>query len=489
MPAPPKHSGWSRGEFARIARDVEQLTGIVFPANRIPSAESGMARAMSKLRIGDPVSLEIAVSRPGPARDALMAELTIGESYFFREPAQLRFLADELLPEWNEAWPSGKGVRIWSAGCAAGQEPYSIAMLLREKKWKRPHRIIGTDLSESRLVLARRAEYSKWSLRTMSADRIRQWFQPAGSGYNLDPTVAQDVEFAAMNLSAPFPDFVAQQDAIFCRNVLIYFDIATIVQMAERLLAALSPNGWLFLGASDPHIADLTPCEAVVLPGATAYRRCNEGVSGYGLRHAALTLIEPLDIPVDELANSDAYDDVVEGVYTVNSPSIEPWHSHSEKMEPDAIGTPAISSADVSVHEIRELANQGRLVEAGRVLAGSLEKYPANAELHLLESVLCAEADRWVDAERAARRALYLDRSLTLAHVALGDALARKGSTHMAQRSFENAAALITALESRGAPADPDGVPLARLLHIVRAHLSALEAGRLNHADRPRSAS
>ena len=424
---------------------------------------------MSKLRIANAVSLELAVSRPGPARDALMAELTIGESYFFREPAQLRFFADDLLAEWNESWPAERRLRVLSAGCAGGQEPYSLAIALHEKGWKRPRTIVGTDLSESRLALAREATFSKWSLRTMPEDRINRWFRRDGLKYKLDKNIARDVEFTPMNLAASIPPHLGMQDAIFCRNVLIYFDIPTIKQIAERLLAALSPDGWLFLGASDPHIADLTSCEAVVLPGATAYRRCGEEVSGYSLRNLPLTLIEPVQDVAAEPVSLGVDDDVIEGIYSDEI--------LGTSLEPPPAGTPATIEelpSRSAAQSIRILANQGRLPEAGRELSGALEKYPESAELHLLESILHAEAGRWNEAERAARRALYLDRTLTLAHVALGDALGKKGDARGARRNFESAQELIASAERRGDPADTDGVPLARLMHIVRAHLSAL---------------
>ena len=446
-----------------------------------------MVRVMARLRITNPVSLELAVSRPGAARDALMAELTIGESYFFREPAQLRFFAEELLPEWNETWPVGRRLRVLSTACAGGQEPYSLAILLREKNWPRPQRIVGTDLSEARLQGARAATFTKWSLRTMPQDRIDRWFRNDGTKYKLDPTIAHDVEFAPMNLAQPFPPDMHAQDAIFCRHVLIYFDIPTITQIAERLLGALSPDGWLFLGASDLHIADLTPCEAVVLPGATAYRRCSEGFSGYSLRHAPLTLIEPLpepdcDIPFDVSATVlDEFGGLVEIDFDEPNPEDHRANTANTIVVAHDNLAPATNSSELRAGEIRQLANQGLLKEAGKALASALETYPQSADLHLLESVLLAEGGKWADAERAARRALYLDRTLTLAHVALGDALAKQGDSKAAKRNFESAAALIGAAERRGDTADTDGVPLARLLHIVRAHLSAIGSGTPDH--------
>ena len=481
MPIKRLPGAWSRSEFARIARDVEDRTGIVFPPNRIGSADAAMLRVMSKLRIANAVSLEIAVSRPGAARNALMAELTIGESYFFREPAQLRFFSEDLLPEWNATWPAGRGLRVLSAGCAGGQEPYSLSILLREKNWQRRRTIVGTDLSESRLVAARQATYTKWSLRTMSQDRVDRWFEIDGLKYKLDPDVAREVKFAPMNLAAEIPQHLQAQDAIFCRNVLIYFDIPTITEIAERLLGALSPEGWLFLGASDPHIADLISCEAVVLPGATAYRRCSDGAGGYSLRNAPLTLIEPLPEFADaasDAVNDSEFDDLA----FVAEPPSSTYIEGALREETAGKHHVEVDSAMARAFSIRQLANQGLLPQAGKELAAALEKYPESADLHLLESILQAEAGRFADAERAARRALYLDRSLTLAHVALGGALARRGDSAGARRNFESAASLIASAERRGDASDTDGVPLARLMHIVRAHLSALGGGSTDQA-------
>jgi chemotaxis protein methyltransferase CheR len=462
----PVKRDWTQAEFMRIAATIEELTGISFPPNRRASAESVMRKVMLKLGMTNPVSLEIGVSRRGAVLEALLDDLTIGESYFFREPAQLRFMAEELLPKWSSEWEAGRTLRVWSAGCAAGQEPYSIAIMLRDAAWRHKYSILGTDISEARLEVARRATFSKWSLRTMPPETIDKWFSRKGSEFRLVPDVRAEVDFRTVNLldSAPRPE-TQNQDVIFCRNVLIYFEIAAIVTIAERLLQSLAPDGWLFLGASDPHLAELIACEVVVLPGCTAYRRTAATESTYAIRNAPLTLIIPdesLEPPVERY---DLPDELLPRTVEFSPPPEATRELPQSPIEADP--------AAQAILRARSLANEGKLKEAGEVCSAALEKFPDQAQLHLIAAVLHGEAGRWSESERAARRALYLDRSLVLAHVALGDAIARNGNAVAARRSFENAAALLVTVDDKDVPNSGD-ISTARLTDIVRAHLSML---------------
>lgn len=464
-PKTPAQRDWTRSEFSRVAGIVHEVAGISFPENRRASAEAGMRRVMTRLDIAEPVGLEISVTRDGKVLDALLDELTIGESYFFREPAQFRFMADEVIPQWSDEWPAAREARIWSAGCAAGQEAYSAAIMLRDSGWVRSSRILGTDIAEARLKEARDGTYSKWSLRTLPSEAISRWFTQKGTRYHIAPELKRDVSFSTLNLLDPEPrPETLEQDVIFCRNVLIYFEVTAIVQIAERLLDSLAPGGWLFLGASDPHLAELVACEVVLLPGATAYRRSSGSATTFALRQAPLTLLIPEEAEVAPLSLP-----VEEARHPVRAP-------YRPAPARDSEGLPESGGAEEVISHVRNLANQGRLTEAGEANARALESFPAQAELHLIDAVLSGEAARWVDSEKAARRAIYLDRTLIPAHLALGDALARLGNKSGARLSFDNAASLLDAADSESDVPGSAGMSAARLLDLVRAHLSMLDA-------------
>ena len=245
----------------------------------------------------------------------MLAELTVGESYFFRDAAQLQLLYSEILPERMHSPDAERPLRIWSAGCASGEEPfffYTIAIMLREFGWPHPAQIIGTDVARPRLNAARRGRYTRWALRGVSEDRVARYFHRSGTYVDLDRSVRESVEFCVLNLvhdrlfvRPPGGAF----DLIVCRNVMIYFDLPTVARIATRLLHSLAPDGWLVLGASDPPLTHLVPCEAVMTSAGMAYRRPGRvGASpqriGYAVADtspAAESYVPPPDVAPPEL--------------------------------------------------------------------------------------------------------------------------------------------------------------------------------------------
>ena len=470
-----------------------------------------MRRAMHALGISDPNALLRAVESPGDARDVVLAELTVGESYFFRDSAQLELLAKEILPARVERYGPSRPLRIWSAGCASGEEPYTIAIMLREQGWPHPLQILGTDVVRSRLAAAQRARYTRWALRGVSEERIARWFDRHGIYYDLAGTIRQCVEYRLLNLVVD--DFATVErgaegfDLVLCRNVMIYFDLPTVEQIAVRLLASLAPDGWLLLGASDPPLAHLVHCEVVVTSAGIAYRRADR-VGGktelrsptpqfeppadsnsdpivHGLR-AALDGAEhtpssestgrirgegghPIDDYAPAIPTPLATDDIFRAYALADYPA-------TEAMAITALAN-ARSDADTSriwITYVRAVANQGRLHEAGDLCARSLELHPLDAELHYLHATLLSEAGWFGDAAAAARRAIYLDRKFVMGHLLLGDALTRTGDMAGARIAFANVVNLLVDVGPETPVAAADGVPAARLRQIATLRLRTL---------------
>ncbi|HEY9723353.1 MAG TPA: CheR family methyltransferase, partial [Oscillatoriaceae cyanobacterium] len=180
---------------------------------------------------------------------ALAMPLTNGESYFFRHEAQLRALIEVALPERMR---SGKPLRILSAGCSTGEEPYSLAMLAAEQL---PDDAVieAIDLSREAIAQARRARYTAWSLRALSPERIRRHFQLVDGHYQLVAAIADRVRFEVRNLLDGDAQFwrPGAFDVIVCRNVSIYFSDPAKHRLLERFARALAPGGFLFLGPAE----------------------------------------------------------------------------------------------------------------------------------------------------------------------------------------------------------------------------------------------
>jgi chemotaxis protein methyltransferase CheR len=243
---------------------------------------------------------------------ALVQHLTVGETYFLRDPAQILALRETILPDLIERRSGERRLRLWSAGCSTGEEPYTMAILLREMDitpaWD--VLLVGTDVNRESLRIAREGRYPAWSFRA-TPDEIRErYFVAFGAGWRLHDSIRRMTRFAWMNLGADglMPPS-ADLDLIMCRNVTIYFDEAATQRLYGALVRALAPGGWLLLGPSDPVPADRGGLERVDVAGAVLWRRCPPPKTARAPRRVAAAPVaaqRPETVMSDGLADLDA---------------------------------------------------------------------------------------------------------------------------------------------------------------------------------------
>jgi chemotaxis protein methyltransferase CheR len=186
----------------------------------------------------------------------LMDILTTNETYFFREAFQLKALTDEILPELKlqKEQRRERSLRIWSAGCSTGEEPYTIAMLIMEMDCFRDWRveIVGTDISHRVLQQSRKAVYGKSSFRTTEERYVKRFFQEQEGGFRVNDEVRELVTISHLNLfDQNRLALLGKMDVIFCRNVIIYFDQAAKKRIIETFYRMLQEGGYLLLGHSE----------------------------------------------------------------------------------------------------------------------------------------------------------------------------------------------------------------------------------------------
>ena len=271
---------WTHPAFEAVADLLARRTGLVFGPNRRDGAEAGMRRAMGRAGVREPERYRDLLEADADALDDLVVELTVGETYFFREPAQFQFLRREVLPDlWRRHGP-GTPVRAWSAACASGEEAYSLAILLQEEGAGSQSQVLATDISRAALAKARRAVYGAWSLRGEGAAAAAPYLRPDGVRFVLDDRIRRRVRFEYLNLALDvYPSLVTDvwgMHIIFCRNVLIYFNPETIAAVARRLYETLAPGGWLLTAASDPPLAAHARFETVTTDAGVLYRRVTD---------------------------------------------------------------------------------------------------------------------------------------------------------------------------------------------------------------------
>lgn len=205
--------------------------------------------------------------------DRAWEALSVQETYFWRETSQINALVDKIVPAWFEK--SSLPFRVWSAACATGEEPYTIAMALAEKGFaNRPIEIFGSDASPSALEKARRGIYREKSFRALSPALRQKYFEPVEGGWKLSDEIMKRVTFTRVNLLemgeiSP----VARVQAVFCRNVFIYFSRHSIRQTVAMMAARMPEGAYLFVGASESLLRVTTDFELREIEGALAYVR------------------------------------------------------------------------------------------------------------------------------------------------------------------------------------------------------------------------
>lgn len=357
-----------------------------------------------------------------------------------------------------------------------------MAILLRQAGLAADSSILGTDISEPRLARAREARYSRWSLRGCPPEIVQTYFKRAHRGFRLAPAIRDAVEFRRLNLAddeyaLPGSD-IREMDIVLCRNVLIYLDEDTIAHVARRLLDSLSDQGWLFLGASDPPLQSLVRCEVTVTEAGVAYRKPDPARRASPLAAAA---------PKGKIVEGDGSRGSGEpkpdgrawsrpagrrGVEQGRAAPIKPPRSAvSRKRAPGRVRPDDLAA---TIAHVRALANRGELAEAERVCSAAIDRHSTSAELASLLSVVYAETGRNREAAEAARKALYLDRGLIVAHLALGRAMYRTGDLQGATRAFTNAADLLADLGPDAIVAGSHGETAATLLKLARAQIQVL---------------
>ncbi|MBV9270296.1 MAG: protein-glutamate O-methyltransferase CheR [Candidatus Eremiobacteraeota bacterium] len=204
--------------------------------------------------------------------DELASALSNNETYFFRERAQLDVLASQVL---DESLKQAGRIHIWSSASSTGEEPYSLAMTLLESRRLAPSQINikASDISPRALARCDEAFYRELSFRATPPDIVQKYFRPFAGGFRINDEVKRLVEFFRLNLlDARAVSSVGEMDAIFCRNVLIYFDKPTQKQVVEAFATALRPGGYLFLGHAESIMRMTDLYEPVVTPKAIYYR-------------------------------------------------------------------------------------------------------------------------------------------------------------------------------------------------------------------------
>ncbi len=252
-------------EMAGIQRVLLRACGVSLSAGLRRTLRSGILAAAAVLGEKPERLVQRILAEDPEAVAALIEHSVVGESYFYRHPEQFAALE-------REVWGRPEPLQIWCAGCASGEEPYSLAMAILEAgRAGRADRILATDVSESALRRAREARYGARSLRRLSPALRSRWFRGEPPLLEVAPEARSLVHFQRHNLLAEAAP--GEFDLVVCRNVLIYFEPDTAAQVLDRLVGSVRPSGHLVLGPVELPLATRLPLEWVGVYGASILRK------------------------------------------------------------------------------------------------------------------------------------------------------------------------------------------------------------------------
>jgi chemotaxis protein methyltransferase CheR len=385
--------------------------------------------------------------------EALIGELTIGETYFFRQREHFELLRQRIIPEIFTRNTFSRRIRIWSAGCATGAEPYSLAILLQldfgaeAAGWDVS--ILGTDINVDFLEQARNGVFGAWALRNVPENIKNACFEAEGARLRLRPRYRQNVSFAYNNLASPlpFPGSTGDPfDLILCRNVMIYFSREIMKDVAERLQGSLAEGGWLLVGHAEAAADIFGEFRVEDYAAGGAYRRIDPRIPAFAAPPGP-RIEPPMPSP--------------------SSKFIAPVDRELSK--------PVLSVVS-SVEGARTLADCGDFERAEEICRAVLEADPLCAPAYFTMGLVFEHTRSIRESESAFRRAIYLDRKFAMAHYHLGTTLLAAGDTDSARKSFENVIDLV-----RGHPPDEavplgDGMTAGELGELAKMHLGV--AGR-----------
>ncbi|MBP2313139.1 CheR family methyltransferase [Azospirillum soli] len=452
--------------FARLKSAVIGATGLAYYADKDAALADRVSRRLAERGVpglADYLAILDGEGPSGPEYQALINELTVGETFFFRYAEQFEALCAVAIPECLRRNEKSRMLRIWSAGCSTGPEVYTLEILLKRhfaeqlRGWQVS--IVGTDINGSFLETARRGAYGNWAVRGLPPSVLAECFDRRDDQWVVKPRFREWTSFALFNLVEDrlpnYPRGLGALDVVLCRNVMIYFDEATRGRLLEGLHAALAPNGWLVVGHAEtgPQVNALfTP---VPVPGATLFRKPLPGVD-------PIAVLAPVPVP-PEAAPPKA------------KPASKPSRTALVRRRP-ASTAPSTAPAPAS-----DPVPPGLPAEGGD-RAAALEAYLALAERNRLDPAVhyrlgLLEEELGVgDPVAAFKRALYLDSGFALADYHLALAYWRRGKLAPAQRHFRNARAAVAGLDGTDLVAEGGGLTVAELRSMIDLWFSGDEA-------------
>ena len=500
--------------LSRLSESIAINMGLHFPKDRWRDLERGMDSVYKEFgfqSVEPCIEWMLSSSLTKKQIEILANHLTVGETYFFRDIKSYEVLENHILTELiHYRRGTDKRLRIWSAACCTGEEPYSIAILLSKmipdvKDWNIT--ILATDLNNNYLKKASEGVYTQWSFREAPSWIRESYFKKTKEDkYEILPHIKKMVSFSYLNLvEGTYPSLsnnTNAMDIIFCRNVLMYFLPEQAEQVIQKLCHSLLYGGWLILSPSETSFAQHSQFVTVNYPGVTLHRKERRG-------YRTIEDIIPKDTPfywkqeeeaVPYTTHRERVNESEQKITLMKKPrdsilaegdkqkTEEPeQNSYSKAMELYEQGRFAEAveklidlypenqkDTKLIVLLARAYANQGKLNDSLKWCNKAIVLEKMNPGLHYLRAIILNEQGLIEEAVLSLKRVLYLDHNFVLAHFILGNLSKQQGKIKEANKHFKNALSLLQRYAKEDILPESEGIAAGRLSEIIAAKTEEL---------------
>jgi chemotaxis protein methyltransferase CheR len=480
---PPPPPTLNAAQFAAVRDQIARYSGVFLDNARQRMLEGCLADRLVATRHPLDTYLALLMAEGGDEIQQL-AELVLNhETVFFRNSAHMRALRELVLPALHKRKPPGEPLRLWSAGCATGEEAYSLAITACEALGlppSRPVQVWGTDLSNAALRRARNGVYRGRTIAQVPPAVRARYFQPQGDGLSVRDSVRSLVRFDQLNLLDPFPPEAQGVDLIFCQNVTIYFQLATCRILMERFHAALPVGGFLFLGFSETLWNIFDGFRSQEMAGTFVYYK-----EAYGAPKSVLTS-RAVRTPLAPTVSTGRQRHGARLAAALTRPNAQP---SAEETLARARTLLANGEAEATLEVLRSIAPDARCAPQALALAArahanrgdidlavaeahrALDLEPLLADAELLVGMLYGKQGQWQMAVQHLERARYLDATSATVSFNLAEAYRHCGRAATAAREYRNA---LHKLDAHPPDALLDGVAVGWIRETCRRYLQQL---------------
>lgn len=471
--------------LSELSEFVATKMGLHFPKERWRDLERGIASAAGEFGFKDLGScIHWLVSSPFTRNqiEVLAGHLTIGETYFFREKRGFEVIEGHILPDLiRSRQGTERRLRIWSAGCCTGEEPYSIAILLHKiipdlKDWNIT--ILATDINPLFLKKAEDGLYGEWSFRDTPVWIKEGYFRKKKDGrLEILHDIKKMVTFSYLNLAEDtYPSLLNNtnaMDLIFCRNVLIYFTHERQARAVLNLYRSLIDGGWLIVSPSEASHLLFSQFSTINFQDAILYRKTYSSE----FRIPSFEFEFQTTEPISDIASLQSARQIEVVKQKKIEPELNPYTEAKTFYEQGSyeaainkiMGLIRDGQADSKAISLlsRAYANQGRLSEALAWCEKAIEQDKLNPGLYYLRATILQEQGAIDEAIISLKQALYLDQDFVPAHFALGNLAMREGRLKESDRHFQNALLLLGKFRKEDILPESDGITAGRLSEII----------------------